>query len=136
VASCSRTARRAPCSPTSGRSNDLSPDLREASARDAALLSTVLRSYGQKPEDTQQMLRSVGSRLGLDLRVVVHGHDRDEAGFFVEGENQLCTVLFGAPDANKRYLVLDLGRAVLDRRSLPDGHEIRRLYGEGTDQSG
>jgi hypothetical protein len=103
-------------------------DVREASAKDSALLSTVLRSYGQKPEDTDRMLSSVGSRLGLDLRVVIHGHDRDEEGFFAEGGNQLCTVLFGAPDENKRYLELDLGARYEGVSDLRDGQEIKRLY--------
>ncbi len=62
------------------------------------------------------------------MRVVVHGHDRDERGFFVEGERQLCLCIFGAPREAKRYLRADLGGRYTSARDLRDGVEIRRLY--------
>jgi hypothetical protein len=68
------------------------------------------------------------SRAGTEVRIVLHGHDRSEQGFFVEGENQLCPVLFGAPREKKRFVVLDLATSYPDVRALRDGHEIRRLY--------
>jgi hypothetical protein len=74
------------------------------------------------------MLASVSRHGGWDLRVVIHGHDRDEAGFFYEGTTQLCPVIFGAPRAEKRYVVLDLGARYEAAASLRDGAEIRRLH--------
>ena len=69
---------------------------------------------------------------GLDLRVVVHGHDRDEWGFFYEGETQLCPVIFGATRANKRYLRLDLGARYESAQALREDTEIVRLYAQAT----
>jgi hypothetical protein len=60
---------------------------------------------------------------------VAHGHDRDEAGSFTEGGNQVCPVLFGAPRGNKRYLRLDLAAAYRRVEELREGEEVRRLYG-------
>lgn len=91
-----------------------------------ALLRTLLTSYGQPAATTAAMLKSVSA--GLDLRVVVHGHDRSEAGFFYEGGNQVCPCLFGAPRAAKRYVLLDLAARYERAESLRDGHELLRLY--------
>jgi hypothetical protein len=90
-------------------------------------LRQLLTSYGQPREVTERLLARL-SRPDLPLRVVVHGHDRDASGFFVEGENQICPCIFGAPRENKRYLRVDLAKSFADARALQDGVEIRRLY--------
>ncbi len=92
------------------------------------VLRAVLTAYGQTDDVTGAMLAAVSRRGGWDLRVVIHGHDRDEAGFFVEGETQLCPVIFGAPRAAKRYVVLDLAARYDAVAALRDGAEIRRLH--------
>ncbi len=60
--------------------------------------------------------------------MVIHGHDRDVGGYFTEGGNQACPVLFGAPRSAKRYLRLDLGASYQGVEGLREGLEIRRLY--------
>jgi hypothetical protein len=91
------------------------------------LLRGFLMSYGQPAEVTARLLAAV-SKAGVEARFVIHGHDRDEAGFFFEGENQLCPVLFGAPREAKRYVLLDLAARYPGASALLDGREIRRLY--------
>jgi hypothetical protein len=61
--------------------------------------------------------------------MVVHGHDRDESGYFVEGGNQVCPVIFGAPRRQERYLLLDLGAGYRGPDDLREGLEVRRLFG-------
>lgn len=91
------------------------------------LLETFLRSYGQPNDVTQRFLGAV-SRSGVSATFVLHGHDRDESGWFTEGEHQGCPVLFGAPRANKRYAWLDLGARYRDVNDLCEGEHVRRLY--------
>jgi hypothetical protein len=79
-------------------------------------------------EVTERLLRAV-SRGGPEVRLVIHGHDKDEAGYFTEGGNQICPVLFGAPRQNKRYLLLDLAGSYRRVEDLREGVEVRRLYG-------
>ncbi len=92
------------------------------------LLLSILQSYGQPRETSARMLRQVGARHGLELHVVVHGHDKDEAGWFAEADNQLCPVLFGAPPAHKRYLRLELAARYRSASDLRDGVELLRLH--------
>ena len=94
----------------------------------SVLLESFLESYGQRQEVTQRLLQTV-SRDGPPVHLVVHGHDRDESGYFTEHGNQVCPVLFGAPDANKRYLRLDLSACYRHVEELREGQEVRRLYG-------
>lgn len=106
-------------------------ELAEMSASQARMLRALLTSYGQPDAECRAMLDNVSRASGLDLRVVVHGHDRDERGWFHEGEHQVCPVIFGAARPDKRYVRLDLG-ARYDRASaLRDGVEICRLHGSG-----
>jgi predicted phosphodiesterase len=93
----------------------------------ARVLKHLLTSYGQVQAKTARLLARV-SRPGLDLRVVVHGHDRDDRGFFIEGNNQVCPCIFGAPRWTKRYIRLDLGARYESAADLRDGAEILRLY--------
>ncbi|MFT3707221.1 MAG: metallophosphoesterase [Archangium sp.] len=88
----------------------LPPEPNDA-ARNLAIGET-LWSYGQRGEVTKRLLNRLSAELKLDLRVVVHGHDRDESGWFTEGGNQAQPVIFGAPDANKRYLFIDLASRI------------------------
>jgi hypothetical protein len=93
----------------------------------AHLLDSFLNSYGQSEDVTARLLARL-SEHGPPLALVIHGHDRDESGFFTEGGNQLCPVIFGAPRQNKRYVVLQLGARYAGPDDVRDGVEIRRLY--------
>lgn len=80
----------------------------------------VLSSYGQPGPVAAAMLARLSEETGFDLRVVVHGHDRDPAGWFIEGDNQVQPVVFGAPRENKRVLWVDLSKPVSSARALVD----------------
>lgn len=94
-----------------------------------AMLRPLLTAYGQPDDESREMLANVSRNAGLDLRVVVHGHDRDERGFFKEGMTQLCPCIFGAPRDAKRYVRVDLAARYDDVQALRDGIEILHLYG-------
>ena len=104
-------------------------ELSEMSAGQARILRSLLTSYGQPEAECRTMLGNVSRASGLDLQVVVHGHDRDELGFFRESGNQVCPVIFGAAKAAKRYVRLDLSARYENAEALRDGVEIVRLYG-------
>jgi hypothetical protein len=111
--------------------DDLNDVSLSPSANDAYrghLLDTFLGSYGQSGEVTARLLQRV-SMPDLRLTLVIHGHDRDEAGYFTEGGNQACPVLFGARRADKRFVVLDLAARYPDVTALREGIEIRRVHG-------
>jgi hypothetical protein len=95
------------------------------------VLRSWLTAYGQPRECTGRLLEALSRGLESPLTFVVHGHDRDESGWFVEGDNQICPVIFGARQENKRCLLLDLGAKYPTVDALRDGVEIRRLYGQG-----
>lgn len=95
--------------------------------REQSLVLAMTCGYGQSREVMERFLRAA-SVDGPAQRFVIHGHDRAEEGYFVEAENQLCPTIFGAPRANKRCVVLDLGARYDSVRTLRDGVEIRRLY--------
>lgn len=90
------------------------------------ILRGLLRCYGQSHEETAQLLAQL-STPQLELSVVVHGHDKDEEGWFIEGENQLCPVIFGAPRSAKRYLEVDLCARFTSAEDLRS-RALRRLY--------
>lgn len=92
-----------------------------------AILAGFLRSYGQPGPVTARLLANI-SRPELDLKVVIHGHDVDDEGWFTEGGNQLCPVLFGAPDHKKRFLRLDLAARYTAVTDFREGTEILNLY--------
>jgi hypothetical protein len=94
-----------------------------------SMLRTLLTSYGQLGDTTSRLLEQL-SRPGLELCVVVHGHDVALEGWYTEHGNQACPVLFGAPPANRRYLVVDLGARYERAEELREGHEVRHLYPE------
>lgn len=91
------------------------------------VLVSTLTSYGQPEEATQAFLKRV-SAPGLPQNFVIHGHDRDPEGYFSDGPTAFCPVIFGAPNPNKRYLLLDLASSYASSSSLRDGVEIRRLW--------
>jgi hypothetical protein len=107
----------------------IEPDDDEPSAARRAILRSLLTSYGQRGDVTERMLQQI-SRPGLDLRVVVHGHDVDLDGWYVEHGNQACPVLFGATPAKRRYLVIDLAARYERGDDLREGVEVLHLYPE------
>ena len=92
------------------------------------VLRTILTAYGQQPDVADRLLDTLGQELGLALRVVVHGHDRDEEGWFSEHHNQLCPVIFGALPHKKRYLKLDLAACYRTVEDLREDKEILLLH--------
>lgn len=94
-----------------------------------SILRSLLTSYGQHGDTTDRMLKQI-SRPGLELRVVVHGHDVDLDGWYTAHSNQACPVLFGAPPAKRRYLVIDLAARYERAEALREGCEVRYLYPE------
>ncbi len=98
--------------------------------RQRGLMRHLTTMYGQREAVTRSFLRSTSELAELDLTFVVHGHDRDEEGWFAHEETQICPVIFGAPRENKRYLRLDLGAHYGSVHDLRDGEEIRRLWSD------
>lgn len=92
------------------------------------LLRSVLTDYGQRGEVTARMLAQVSATSGLALTCVVHGHDRDESGLFVEGGNQICPVIFGAKRELERCLVVDLAARYRGVEDLREGVEVLRVH--------
>jgi len=92
------------------------------------VVRSLLTSYGQPDPVAKKMLGQVSAASNLTLTLVIHGHDRDPKGWFVEGDHQICPVIFGAKRADKRYLRLDLGARYGDAHALRVDEEIRRLY--------
>lgn len=90
-------------------------------------LASILTSYGQPKEVSQAARRDWSRIFGFPIHVVVHGHDRDEEGYYVEHDDLLCPVVFGAPDAAKRVLIVDLERDVANAHEL--SHSLVHLYG-------
>ena len=93
-----------------------------------SMVLALTTAYGQSNEVTQRFL-AAASREGLEQRLVIHGHDLDDEGWFVEGDNQACPVIFGALREHKRYVLLDLEARYRSVRDLREGHEVRRLWG-------
>lgn len=93
-----------------------------------SMVLALTTAYGQSSDVTRRFL-AAASREGLEQRLVIHGHDRDDEGWFVEGDNQACPVIFGALREHKRYVLLDLEARYESVHSLREGHEVRRLWG-------
>lgn len=91
------------------------------------LLHAMLWPYSQSDAATRRLLRKV-SADGIEVRLLIHGHDRDEEGWFIDGRHALCPVLFGAPPGEKRYLDVDLAARYDDPLDLREHREIRRLH--------
>lgn len=101
-------------------------DFGDPTHQEVEALRHLLRCYGQSEVDSRLYLESVSKLLGFDLRVVVHGHDRDEVGYFTQEATQFCPVIFGAPEENKRFLEIDLASSFLTADSLKTS--LRHLY--------
>ncbi len=112
--------------------NDIDIPRTKDSAYHDGILRGFLFAYGQRGETTAKLLAQlnrVGSAQSMrPLSVVVHGHDRAENGLFCEGGNQVCPVLFGAVEHEKRYVQLDLAAHYPAADALRDGVEVRRLH--------
>jgi hypothetical protein len=96
--------------------------------RERALIAAVVQGYGQPGPVATEVLACASRDAGHRLTMILHGHDRDEVGWFTEGGNQLCPVIFGAPRAQRRYLRLDLGVQYRSLADLREDEEILRLY--------
>lgn len=96
--------------------------------RQRALVKELTNYYGQREAISRSFLDNVSRHTGHHLTTVVHGHDRDEKGWFAHEETQLCPVIFGAPRENRRYLRLRLDARYDSVHALRDGHEILRLW--------
>jgi hypothetical protein len=97
------------------------------------VLNSAMVRYGFcRGEDVELLSRL--SEPGCELTVLVHGHDREEEGFYASGSAALllCTS-FGARRARKTYLWLDRGSRYPSLAALRDGVELRRLWPEAVD---
>lgn len=94
------------------------------------MLHALLTSYGQPVDVIERLLARLSREADASLSVLIHGHDKDEAGWFTEGHNQLVPVIFGAPNNQKRCLVVDLAAQYGSVGDLMDGGELQRLYPE------
>ena len=108
--------------------DDVPLELSAMNPTQARMLRSLLTSYGQPDAVCVEMLGSVSRASGLELGVVLHGHDRDEVGFFREGAHQVCPVIFGAARGKKRYVRLDLASRYADAAALREDVEILRLH--------
>ena len=91
------------------------------------VLAAAMTRYGFGAGEDRALLTPL-SEPGCSLGLLVHGHDRDEDGFSVNGEAALllCTS-FGARKARKSYLWLERGQRYT-LAGLRDGVELRRLW--------
>lgn len=88
----------------------------------------LMTYYGQYGDVMERLLKTVSETSGCLVRLHIHGHERDESGYFTEAGNQICPVIFGAPDTHKRYLLLDLSATYTNLEDVRNGIEIRHLY--------
>lgn len=102
----------------------------EMDPRQRLLVIELTNFYGQREAVSRSFLEHVSEQTGLDIRFVVHGHDRDESGYFTHEETQVCPVIFGALRENRRYLRLDLSAKYDSVDALREGHEVLRLWDE------
>lgn len=120
---------------THGSPDDLLPDLGTLARMDLPptedahrlVLRSFLWAYGQPGPVTERLLATV-SRAGVPVRMVLHGHDKDETGWFTEGGNQGCPVIFGAPRARRRCVVLDLAAHYPSIGALREGVELLPVH--------
>ncbi len=96
----------------------------------ADLLESFLWHYGQQCDTTAHLLEAASRGLDWELTVNVHGHDRDESGWYTDYGNQACPVIFGAPPEAKRYLRVDLAGSYEAAEDLRLDHEVLRLHPE------
>jgi len=94
------------------------------------VLQGLLWAYGQNDYIAGEMLRVCSQEFPAQhpLKFIIHGHDRDEHGWFIEGQYQLCVVLFGALRVHKRYLVINLAHDYQTIDELTKPAIMRNLY--------
>lgn len=97
------------------------------------VLSSAMVRYGFCRGEDRELLARL-SEPGCELSVLVHGHDREEEGFYPSGSAALllCTS-FGARRARKTYLWLDRAQRYPSLAALRDGIELRRLWPDASD---
>lgn len=108
--------------------NNISFDILQNSDYHNQILKSFLTHYGQESQTTNTLLRTISKQLQIDLHIVVHGHDRDVNGWFTEGKNQCCPVIFGAFPQKKRYMLVDLSKKYTSTTNFQVNQEIRTLY--------
>jgi len=91
-------------------------------------INETLWSYGQRGDVTDRLLARISAETRLSLKLVLHGHDRDESGWFTEGGNQAQAVIFGALPENKRIIWLDLAARYQTLGDLREGIEVQCLH--------
>ncbi len=91
------------------------------------VLDGLLRPRAQPPEVTDRLLLSAAGD-GPSLSFLIHGHEIDPHGWYVEERNQLGLAIFGTTRAKKRYVRLDLTARYESVYDLQEGREIRTLY--------
>jgi len=97
------------------------------------VLHSAMTRYGFCRGEDVELLAKL-SEPGCELAVLIHGHDREEEGFYPTGPAALllCTS-FGARRARKSYVWLDRGRRYASLAELRDGVELRRLWPDAVD---
>jgi hypothetical protein len=98
----------------------------DAIGNNEVLISAMARYGFCRGEDIELLARL--SEPGCELHVLVHGHDREEEGFYASGATLLLCTSFGARRARKTYLWLDRAQRYASVAALRDGVELRRLW--------
>lgn len=96
---------------------------------DRAIMNSAMCSYGQDDDTMRRFLDILGELLGQSFDVLVHGHDRDEDGWYTEGPYQACPVIFGARHDQKAYLDIDLSQQFDNAGALAAA--VRRIHDGG-----
>lgn len=93
------------------------------------LLLTAMSRYGFSPGEDLALLAALSD--DRTYSVLLHGHDREEEGFFATGEAALllCTS-FGARQPRKTYAWLDLAHRYASLDELQATGALRRLWPE------
>ncbi|HET7503648.1 MAG TPA: metallophosphoesterase [Kofleriaceae bacterium] len=107
---------------------------RTGGSSNEVLHSAMVRYGFCRGEDTELLARL--SEPGCELSVLVHGHDREEEGYYPTGAAALllCTS-FGARQPRKTYLWLDRATRYPSAAAMRDGIELRRLWPEVADEA-
>lgn len=92
-----------------------------------AILDGLLRPRSQPAEVTARLL-DAASQGGPPQRFLVHGHEIDPSGWFVEEGCQLGLTIFGTTPPKKHYLRLDLAARYESVHDLVAGRELLPLY--------
>jgi Calcineurin-like phosphoesterase len=93
------------------------------------LLLAAMSRYGFPPGEDRALLDALSGDRTYDL--LLHGHDREEEGFFATGPSALllCTS-FGARQSRKTYAWLDLAHRYTSLDELQRSGALRRLWPE------